>query len=247
MTTLEFSNEFDIYYNSIATNAAPGVDLYEKSVYLTKAQLEIVKNYFNPRGNKYQTGFEGSSKRRNDLNELLKGTVSTIEIDSTNGISNDSQFFRIENETFLIIQEQAKVSSADKCVDGKYIKVVPKTHDEYEDQINNPFKKPNDKVIWRLDYYSQQGGSKNIELIPAYTVTEYKYRYISYPEPIVLTDLDTAFSGEGLSVDGVSTEQTCKLSKSIHREILDRAVELALSDYDPAKLPAKVKLSERNE
>tara|TARA_R110000822_G_scaffold73853_1_gene177551 strand:- start:5420 stop:6163 length:744 start_codon:yes stop_codon:yes gene_type:complete len=247
MTTLEFSNEFDIYFNSIATNAAPSIDLYEKSVYLTKAQLEIVKNYFNPKGNKYQTGFEGSTKRRNDLNELLKGAKSSIVIASTNGISDDSQFFRIENETFLIVQEQAKVSSSDKCVDGKYIKVVPKTHDEYEAQKDNPFKKPNKSVIWRLDYYSQQGGSKNIELIPAYTVTEYKYRYIKYPEPIVLTDLNTEFTGEGLSVDGVSIAQTCKLSKSIHREILDRAVELALSDYDPAKLPLKAQLSARNE
>ena len=44
MTVSEFSNEFDVYYNSIATNAAPSIDLYEKSVYLTKAQLEIVKN-----------------------------------------------------------------------------------------------------------------------------------------------------------------------------------------------------------
>jgi hypothetical protein len=247
MTTKEFSNEFDIYYNSIATNAAPGIDLYEKSVYLTKAQLEIVKNYFNPVGNKYKTGFEGSTKRRNDLNELVKGTTSTIEITSTNGISDNSQFFRIENEAFLIIQEQAKVSSTDKCVNGKYIKVVPKTHDEYETQKDNPFKQPDKSIVWRLDYYSQQGGAKNIELIPAYTVTEYKYRYVKYPEPIILTNLTTAFSGEGLTVDGVSTEQTCKLSKSIHREILDRAVELALSDYNPQMLGAKVQLSSRNE
>lgn len=247
MTTKEFSNEFDIYYNSIATNNAPGIDLYEKSVYLTKAQLEIVKNYFNPKGNKYQTGFEGSSKRRNDLNELVKGAKSTIEITSSNGISENSQFFRIENETFIIIQETAKVSSSDKCINGKYIDVVPKTHDEYNRQKNNPFKQPSDKIIWRLDYFSQQGGSKNVELIPAYTVTEYKYRYIEYPQPIILTDLTTAFSGEGLSIDGVTSEQTCKLSKSIHREILDRAVELALSDYKPENLQVKMPLDLRNE
>jgi len=247
MTTKELSNEFDILYNSIATNAAPGIDLYEKSVYLTKAQLEIVKNYFNPKGNKYQTGFEGSTKRRNDLNELIKGAKSTVQITSDNGISSTSQFFRVENEVFLIIQEQAKVSSTDICVDGKYLKVVPKTHDEYEIQKNNPFKKPDDKVIWRLDYYSQTGGSKNIELIPAYTVTEYKYRYVKYPEPIVLTNLTTAFSGEGLSIDGISTEQTCKLSKSVHREILDRAVEFALADYKPANLPNIAQMNTRNE
>jgi hypothetical protein len=247
MTTKEFSNEFDILYNNIATNAAPNIDLYEKSVYLTKAQLEIVKNYFEPKGNKYQKGFEGSSKRRNDLNELVKGAKSTIVLSSDNGINSSSQFFRIENEVFLIIQEQAKVSDSTSCVDGKYLKVIPKTHDEYETQIDNPFKKPNDELLWRLDYYSQTGGHKNVELIPAYTISEYKYRYVKYPEPIVLTDLAATFVGEELSIDGVSTEQTCRLSKSIHREILDRAVEFALADYKPTSLPLKAQLNARNE
>lgn len=49
MTTQEFSSEFDILYNNIMSNAAPGLDEYEKSVFLTKAQEEILKNYFNPK------------------------------------------------------------------------------------------------------------------------------------------------------------------------------------------------------
>ena len=52
MTTQEFSNEFDVLYNNIMSNAAPGLDEYEKSVFLTKAQNEVLKNYFNPQGNK---------------------------------------------------------------------------------------------------------------------------------------------------------------------------------------------------
>ena len=60
MTNQEFSNEFDVLYNNIMSNQAPGLDEYEKSVFLTKAQDEIVKNYFNPKGNKYQEGFDGN-------------------------------------------------------------------------------------------------------------------------------------------------------------------------------------------
>jgi len=37
MTTNEMSSEFDILYNQINSNQAPGVDEYEKSVFLTKA------------------------------------------------------------------------------------------------------------------------------------------------------------------------------------------------------------------
>jgi len=37
MTTGEFSNEFDLLYNNIMSNSAPGLNEYEKSVFLTKA------------------------------------------------------------------------------------------------------------------------------------------------------------------------------------------------------------------
>ena len=37
MTIQEFSSEFDVQYNNIASNAAPGLDEYEKSVLLTRA------------------------------------------------------------------------------------------------------------------------------------------------------------------------------------------------------------------
>ena len=56
MTTQEFSNEFDVLYNNIMSNQAPGLDEYEKSVFLTKAQSEILINYFNPKGYKYGQG-----------------------------------------------------------------------------------------------------------------------------------------------------------------------------------------------
>ena len=46
MTLQELNNEFDIHYNSIAGQSAPNLDAYEKSIFLTKAQLEIIKNYF---------------------------------------------------------------------------------------------------------------------------------------------------------------------------------------------------------
>ena len=71
MTTQEFSNEFDVLYNNIMSNQAPGLDEYEKSVFLTKAQLEILKNYFNPKGNKYGQGFDEIAKRQIDFSTLI--------------------------------------------------------------------------------------------------------------------------------------------------------------------------------
>jgi len=58
LTITEFSNEFDILYNNIASNQAPGIDEYEKSVFLTKAQRQIVKAYFEGMLNKSVKGFD---------------------------------------------------------------------------------------------------------------------------------------------------------------------------------------------
>lgn len=63
MTNPEFSAEFDVLYNNITSNQAPGLDEYEKSVFLTKAQDEILKAYFNPKGNKFFEGFDDSAVR----------------------------------------------------------------------------------------------------------------------------------------------------------------------------------------
>lgn len=79
MTTSEFSNEFDVLYNNIMSNQAPGLDEYEKSVFLTKAQNEILKNYFNPKGNKYQEGFDGNRKRQVDFSNITK-TASVLNL-----------------------------------------------------------------------------------------------------------------------------------------------------------------------
>lgn len=75
MTNLELSNEFDVLYNNITSNQAPGLDEYEKSVFLTKAQDEIVKAYFNPKTNKVHEGFDGNEKRQIDFSMIMRSAT----------------------------------------------------------------------------------------------------------------------------------------------------------------------------
>jgi len=74
MTHTEFSDQFDVLYNNITSNQAPGLNEYEKSVFLTKAQNELVKNYFsaNSKGNNLGQGYDDSAKRRADFSCLMK-------------------------------------------------------------------------------------------------------------------------------------------------------------------------------
>ena len=113
MTNQEFSNEFDILYNNIMSNAAPGLDEYEKSVFLTKAQDEILKNYFNPKGNKYTEGFDDSEKRQIDFSMLIKyKSIKTIFalIEGQLGdiaVSLPNDIFFILNETVNVTRKSS--------------------------------------------------------------------------------------------------------------------------------------------
>jgi hypothetical protein len=244
MTTAEFKNEFNIHYNAIATQSAPSIDDYELSVYLTKAQLEVIKNYYDPASNRKLKGFENSEKRRVDLKELIKEFDTNTVITTTLGLTNNSKFFKIPDETFLIIYESLKCN-IDNCGETE-LSVVPKTHDEFNIQYRNPFKRPNKNKVWRLDI-SKINNDKVVELITPYIVSNYKLRYIKYPKPIIISNLSTSFPGENLSINGFTNIQQCELDQEIHPEILDRAVQLALRDYKPSNLESKIQLDQRNE
>ena len=248
MNVQEFSREFDILYNAIATQSAPGIDDYEKSVYLTKAQLEVIKNYYDPASNRKQKGFEGSEKRRRDLNELVIPYTTSIAIDDSYKIHQSARFYPVPEDIFLIVNEQVEITSSD-CFNGVSIDVKPVTHDEFNTQIKNPFKTPNGAIAWRLDF-SKRSNQKVVEIVSPYNVIgslEYKIRYIKYPKPIIIENLNTVFPGENLTIEGFNTIQECELNKEIHQEILDRAVQLAIRDYKPQNLESKVTLDNRNE
>lgn len=222
MNVVEFSNSFDILYNNIMSNAAPGINEYEKSVLLTKAQDEILKNYFNPQGNKYQEGFDGSAKRQIDFSGLI--SVADCTSQSGAGFDSRAKIYRMPEDVFLIINETLTTNTGVK-------QVVPISFDEYSRLMSKPYKEPLKYQAWRL----VTGGSGNenviVEVIPhsGETVSKYTVRYVRRPKPIVLVDLASEYGD--VSINGVSTISECELNPLIHEEILQRAVELAKIVY----------------
>ena len=236
MTTTEFSNQFDVLYNNLMSNAAPGINEYEKSVLLTKAQNEIIKNYFNPKGNKYQEGFDGSAKRQIDFSELsTTAKITTV----TTGTSYDKRgkLYALPEKLMIIIQESITTNNGD-------FQVIPIKFDEYMRLMSKPYKEPLKWQAWRLITDSNSG--INVEIVPHSndTITSYNIRYIRRPNPIILVDLSIEYGN--LTIDGVSTVSECELNEEIHEEILQRAVELAKSAYT-GDLNSAVQLGERSE
>lgn len=144
MTTPEFSNEFDILYNNIMSNQAPGLDEYEKSVFLTKAQDEIIKNYFNPKGNKYQEGFDGNQKRQIDFSSLIVSKkLELSRLDNELKFDLRSYPFIFPHDLFLVINEQLTVGNS-------IYTVVPINYMEYDRLMSKPYKYPIKNHAWRL-------------------------------------------------------------------------------------------------
>ena len=229
MTAIEFSDQFDVMYNNIMSNAAPGLNEYEKSVFLTKAQDEVVKNYFNPKGNKYQEGFDGSAKRQIDFSKLMKSSSISL---STSNTSFDARakVGTLPADVLVVINEVITLTSGSSPAGTR--QVIPITYEEYTRLMSKPYKEPLKNQAWRL--ITGQTSAATIEVIinnndiaksPAY-----KIRYVRKPNPIVVANLASAV-GDGVSVGGVSVMTECELDASIHQEILQRAVELAKAAY----------------
>ena len=248
MTNQEFRQQFDISYNAIASMSSPGIDDFELSVYLTTAQLEIIKNYYDPLSNRKQKGFEATEKRRRDLNQLVKDYKTSTTITNSSNINSEAKFYIVPDDLFLIVNEKAKINSKD-CYNNKTLNIKPMSYDEYNIQIDNPFEKPDEKTAWRLDI-SNINNVKVVEIVSPYNISgslEYQIRYIKYPKPIIITNLNTAFPSDGLTIDGIYVETSCELNTEICREILDRAVLLATADYRPQNLQVKAQMSQTNE
>lgn len=224
MTNEEFSNEFDTL---IGTNVVPKsfgqggasleFDEYEKSLFLTKAQEDVVRALYN--GTLTGESFEKTEELRRELSSLIK-TYSTSDKLLKDGISVDSYFFAIPEDVWFITYEA--VTSLDNrldCLKGSTMEVVPVAQDEFHRTKENPFRRPNKKRVLRMDIENNI-----VELISKYTIDSYLIRYLAKPDPIVLINLS-----DGLSVNNISTETKCKLNPVLHRAILDMAVKLAIN------------------
>lgn len=230
MTTEEFSNEFDTLLNSYSTIEAFGktpstveLDEYEKSVFLTNAQEEIVIGMYNGK-NPFRDSFERTEEIRRYLSDLIKTYTTTDKKVGYTGLSKSSVFFELPDDLWFITYESVNLKDDGLgCMSGEDISVIPITQDEYHRIRKNPFRGTNERRALRLDL-----SGKVVEIVSKYNVESYLVRYLSRPAPIILTNLT-----DNLSINGISIKTECELNPVIHRAILERAVKLAIMSRVP--------------
>ena len=228
MTNEEFSNGFDTLVRSYTrfrdfdnkeSQDTIEFDEYEKSIFLTKAQTEMVVKLYsgkNPNGD----SFESTEELRRYLESLVK-TTSYSKADEVSGIgvSASSVFFKLPSDLAFITMEQVIYSDESLgCHNGNRASVFPVTQDEYSKVKDNPFRGPTRYKVIRIDC-----GNQEVEIISKYKIGTYLLKYLSKPSPIILEDLPN-----NLTIEGVSKETECKLNSILHYKLLERAVEMAL-------------------
>ena len=222
MTISEFSNEFDIMYDN-ASNQAPGLSEYEKSVFLTKAQEDVVRGLYNGTV-KIGESFDTTEENQRLISSLIETTklIRGIPVHTNMPLSKDSVIYVTPPSLMYVVYEA--VYPTNQPDNSKPLPIYPVTLDEYYRVINNPFRRFNKKRVLRVIANS----GIFMELIPHESVElgEYLIRYIAKPDPIILEELT-----DGVSINGETEPSTCKLDESIHRIILQQAVVIALGVF----------------
>ena len=219
MNVQEFSNSFDTLLQPYITKDNPGeqnnlaFDEYEKSIFLTKAQEQIVLELYQE--------LEQSEEVRKYLSNLIKtdNYVPVGEQDETL-INNNFKSYKVKisNDILFMIYEQCTLNDKNNCINNKIVSVVPTIHDDLDKVLKNPFKSPNSRKVIRLDF------DNKIELISKYSISNYKVRYLKKPNPIILVALE-----DNLSINNGDTKvSNGETNPILHERIVQRAVQLAV-------------------
>lgn len=220
MTVKEFSDSFDILVNSFPISGNYAIpspaefDEYEKSVLLTAAQEDLIRELYS--GNTGRRSFEETEELRRCLDGLIK-TDKPSRIDSEDDLDRNSTFFHLKDDVWFITYESVDLEEGAYCPSNPTVRVVPMRQDEWHRAKENPFRRPSRRKVVRLD-----SGNNIVELVSEYPITNYLIRYLRRPSPIILTTLE-----DDMSINGRKEVTECELNTVLHRPILERAVQLA--------------------
>ena len=206
MTTQEFSNQFDILYNN-ASNSAPGLDEYEKSVMLTKAEKDLVRDYFNSRTVKTGEGFDDSQKRQYDFSTLLRTVkleLKSLLLMDFKGYQKDFNIF--DNRSLVYIAPPDFFLSINESIvdnNNRRYSVLPISYSEYNRLMLKPYGYPLKRQAWRII-------SDSSPTLGEYSCTYAKYQSGTSRFLIVIRSKSTKDLFFHIRGDSLNTDNTLK-------------------------------------
>lgn len=230
MTLKEINSEFDILYNNISSGAAPNLNEYEKSLFLTKAQNELVRMYYSGKNSNYNS-FESDEEVRRYLDTLIVDYKTNLSNYQSYGSFKDYVVSK-PDDLLYVVRETAQNASKG-CLNGFIMKVIPITHEDLNNVLNDPFKRPNERKILRYD--NSVNNIVKFHLLSKDELTNYTVTYLKKPRPIILIDLREFGVDENdnaeYTIDNQYEPSIPEIPEVLQHKVIARAVELAKSAY----------------
>lgn len=240
-TLPEIRNKFNLQYNNIASGAAPGLNDYEISLYLTQAYKEVIYNSYS--GTTKGEAVDDSERMKSLLRPLTKTkTITGAALSNEPSLYNKYITTRVAlpSDVWFILKAHIK--------DALHtIPVIPVLQDEISLLIRNPYKRPNEFRAWRLDETTTELPT-SLVIISEKGFVNFIYTYIEKPTPIILSNLSDLIAG--LTIENVATATLPDIVASniwLTDLIINRAVELASRDYKENNLNTRLALNARVE
>jgi hypothetical protein len=233
MTANQMWENVLVTYDALYSQSAPGFVDPEASILLTKAQWYYILQRLNPKSNRNMEGFEETEIRIQGLSALIKDSqdasplIQKLPDSQQTGTLPGEKLWALPVDFMIAIYEgcQTSVPQCGNPNQFNRIMTIPISHDEYNLNYYNPYKRPytdgTEGIIWRLEHGRKTLPNTTTErkvhgLITdgTFEVTNYYLRYIKTPSDIVV-DLDTPGS-----------QVNCELDSLTHQGICDIAVKL---------------------
>ena len=196
MQVQEISNRLDYQLQKFTSGLA--LDEYAKSLYLTRAQNEFISQVSRV--------YEYGDAMRHLIGPLLVSAKPSKIYGKTefNGVA-----FKQPTDTILKIVYE-KIGN---------IPVIPLDTNDVHFTLDNPFRKPNLKIAYRIMH------NGIIEVVSQKKLKDYSYIYIKEPSPIILENLP-----KPLEIGGLKVETTSVLSDGSMLKVIDVAVALIIKE-----------------
>lgn len=223
MTENEIRTEFDVMYNNISSGAAPNLNDFERSLFLTRAQDELVRMYYAGTNARY-TSFEADEEARRYLDTLITEETTAPEAHGNKGKFKEYSVPK-PADAMYILRENAE-NGSEGCRGGTEVAVNPVRHEDLNRLLANPFKAPNDRKCVRYDT-AGAGGSVVFRIVSSCPLSGYTVTYLKKPKAVVLGDL-TEFEQD---IEGATSWQGHDIPDTLMHKVIRRACELAKSAY----------------
>ncbi len=202
MTALEMQKAFQLKTSKYSVLEGVEFKTSELNQLFNEAQLKLVELLY--------ARFEFDEVVKKYLSRLVSViTLTDTTNNSTHTTIPYSEEWQIPANIKYIVFEEVTYSSS-----GLRIEVKPISHSYYVKNKSNPFKKPSNKLVWRLD--SSTKGSSTRHILIKHENTPIEQYFIGYLREPSLIKIETNSGSE--------------LHPQTHQNIVDMAVQIAVQN-----------------